>query len=215
MAYPSTAELVAESSVSELTSLTSGEQDQLRRASIAAIEEFTGQRFELEADVTRNVDGTGTKSLYLPKRLESLAVLTVTGSGLTASDVTLSENHDKLTVRADAGIGNYYERVMREFDGNLPLRFAFGTGTVQITGDWGWPDCPQDVFDALRIDMEDQALSDANALSDTIRSARALGLRDISQGNLSAAIDYVPSVSAKVQRLLLPYIWLGPVGAVI
>lgn len=215
MAYPSADDLVVATNIDELINLTPEEQDQLRRASIAAVEEFTNQSFVPLADTELTVDGTGTKTLFLPKRLETLTELTVTGSGLTATDVNLASNGDKITVSAMAGIGNYYEKVMRDFDGNRPLRFTYGVGTVQILGDWGWADCPQDVADAILLDMEDQALADANQLSDTIRAARVLGLRDISQGNLRAAIDFTPALSRQVQRLLLPYIWIGQVGSTV
>jgi hypothetical protein len=215
MSYPAADDLVILSNIDELINLEPEEQEQLRRSSIAAVEEYTNQSFEALEDAELAVDGTGTKTLFLPKRLETLSELTVSGSGLTATDVILPASKDRLIVSAAAGIGNYYEKVMRDFDGNQPLRFTYGVGTVQISGDWGWDECPQDVADAILLDMEDQALADANQLSDTIRAARVLGLRDISQGNLRAAIDFTPSLSIQAQRLLLPYIWIGQVGATV
>jgi hypothetical protein len=215
MAYPTAADLVAESNVDELTGLTLPEQEQLWRSSISAVEEFTGQAFLLESGETKYIDGPGGRTLFLPKRLDSLTDLSVTGSGLSLDDVYLSEKHDQLIVLPTAGIGNYYEQALRDLDGNLPLNFRFGVGTVQVTGDWGWSVVPETVRDAIRIDMEDQALADANALSDTVRSVRALGLRDISQGNLAAGIGLSSGISLRAQRLLAPYVWLGPIGVVV
>ena len=63
------------------------------------------------------------------------------------------------------------------------------------------------------MDMEDTALADANDLAPTIRAYRELGLRGISQGNLNASFGSVPGLSPRVVRLLTPYTWLGPQGA--
>lgn len=215
MAYPTLAELVDASSVDALINSSDEDAAVLRRSAINEIELYTNQKFELEAAATKLLDGTGGRNLVLPKRLAALTTLTVSGSALTAADVVLNADYSILTVPPLAGINGYYEQAMRELEGHPSFAFTFGSHTVTVTGDWGWATPPQDVIDAIRLDMEDQALADANSLSDTVRSYRGLGMLDVAQGNLRATVTGAPSLSARVIRLIAPYIWEGPVGALV
>jgi hypothetical protein len=212
--YPSTEELVEISTVQALTSLTPDQQDSLRAASIAAIETYCNQSFELEMNRTIALDGNGSDVLYLPRRLERLTAMTVNLSGLEVGDVTVSPEHDRLIVRTTALTPTYYTQAIRALDGHLPLRFVHGTENVILTGDWGWARFPEPVKVALRKDMEETALADSMALSETIRSYRKLGINDISQGDLRASIGATPTLSDQVIALLRPFVWEGRVGAV-
>lgn len=212
--YPSAEELVAASSVDALTSLTDEEQQALRDASIAAIEEFCNQSFELELDATKYVDGPGTGVLYLPKRLVNLTAIDVPDSALALSDVALSATNDIISIRPDSIIGNYYTNVLRELNDHLPLNFVWGRQNITITGDWGWSSVPDAVKIAIRRDMEDTALADSQGLSETIRAYRKMGVRDISQGNLRATMSGALGLSPTTMLLLEPYVWMGPIGAV-
>lgn len=213
--YPTTTELAGASSLDALTSLPLDEQATLRLAAIYAVEEYTGQPFTYETGVTRFVDGTGHRKIYLPVRLEALTTLTVEDSALSEDDVVVTEKGDALVVNPDAGISNYYVRAMMEVQGWPSMTFVSGVENVTINGDWGWATFPEAVATALRLDMEDMALADTHTLSETIRAFRGLGLRDVSQGNLRADVSAAPALSPRVIRLLDPFVWSGPVGATV
>ena len=213
--YPSAGELVDDSDLTALTNLPFESQYALWLASKSAIEEYTGQTFEFEPDTLRAFDGTGDRSVYLPKRLEVITDLEVSYSSLGVADVDLHDDRNKLTVRSDAGIRNYYERAIVRIQDNPSLLFTSGVATVRVTGDWGWEEFPEAVREAMRLDMEDQALADTNALSESLRAYQKLGMRDVRQGNLTAAVTAVSGLSDRVRHLLDPYVWRGRVGAVL
>jgi hypothetical protein len=214
MGYPTASDLVGESQVPELTSLSTTQQNWLYEASVAAVEEYCGQKFDFQPGVTMTLDGSGTDTLYLPKRLEVFTDITVIDSGLETADMIIGPDNDTILVKRHAySLGNYYTRTLRDLSGALPLLFTWGPDTVTITGDWGWASFPDQVRTALRKDMEDTALADANMLSSTIRSYRKLGLRDIAQGNLRATIAGSPGLGDEVLMLLRPFIWRGAIGA--
>lgn len=213
--YPPLADVVAGSDVPALTNLPSEEQQELYNSSIVAVEEFCNQTFDYFPAIDKVLDGTGTDVLYLPQRLETVSELLVEGSGLEIGDVALSEEHDRLYVRAAATTPSYYTQAIRDIEGNPPLVFVFGTENIAISGDWGWFSVPANVLRAIRRDMEDTALADQNALSSSIRAFRKLGLRDISQGNLRADIAGAWGLSPEVMVLLTRYVWQGPVGITI
>ena len=123
--------------------------------------------------------------------------------------MVLSDDHSRLHRSPSVGIG-YYEQAMAEVSGE---QFPLGFGNVAIDGTWGWATIPENVITALRWDMEDTAVADANPLSGTVRAYRKLGLRNIAQGNLTADMTGTPSVSGRVAQLLRPYMWQGQVGA--
>jgi hypothetical protein len=210
--YPTVGELVEDSDVTELTSLSYDKQEALWHAAKIAVEEYVGQTFDFEPDTTKVFDGDGQRSIYLPKRLETLTTLEVAGSALVEGDVYLSDAHDRLHVNPDAGIGNYYERALMDIQGYPSLTFTAGDSTVSVTGDWGWSAFPAPVRDAMRFDMEEQALADANALSSTVHAVRRLGLGSIGQGGLRAELATPPAVSPRVAQRLLPYVWHGQGG---
>jgi hypothetical protein len=216
--YPTYQELVADSTVEALTSLDAAAQESLFLASKAAVEEFCGQTFDYQPATTYTLDGAGGTTVYLPRRLEALTDLVVDGSSLSAEDVIIGlPDQDKLSVRSDIGaIGNYYTKTLRQILSDTePTLFTYGVESVTITGDWGWATFPPPVGIAIRKDMEDQALADSSALNESIRAYRKLGLRDISQGNLRAAVGGAPGLSDEVVRLLMPYVWIGNLGAVV
>jgi hypothetical protein len=215
MSYPTAAELVNESSVAALTTLDSGDQEVLRQISIAAIETYCGQSFELLTDHTEVIDGTGGRVLYLPRRLLSVTEFIAEDSALEIDDIRITEDGARIQVNAELYTGNYYTRTLRELNDNQPMWFTYGTGTVTITGDWGWDNCPVAVRRALLRDMEDTALADSNALNESLRAYRKLGLSDVSQGNLRATMTATPTIAEDVAALLQPYIWMGEIGAVV
>jgi len=214
--YPTAAELVAESTIPALTSLSSAQQQELFAQSLAAVEEFCGQKFDYLPNTTMSLDGTGSDVLYLPKRLETLTDLNIEGSALSIGDVLLEEPFDRLVVRAHpSGQRNYYEQALADFEGNLPYSFTYDEENIVLTGDWGWSQVPGPVRTAIRKDMEDTALADTNLLNQTIRAYRKFGMRDISQGNLRASFAFAPGLGDDVINMLQPYIWIGQVGTVI
>lgn len=218
MAYPTTAALVAASSAADLTSLTAEQQDALRLASIAAVEEYCGQSF---APVSKTVTltGQGSEVLYLPERLATLDEVAVHGSTIDTAILALSDQRDRLYRSRTAGLG-YYEQALSEWErhneGLRPL-FPLGDGMVEVTGTWGWLDAdfPAAIGTAIRYDMEDTASADANLLTPTIAAFRKLGIRNISQGNLQADLSAAPGLTPRVTQLLTPYVWQGNVGALV
>lgn len=213
--YPSPAELVAESTLDALTSMPYEQQEVLYLAAKLAVEEYTGQVFDFEDNVTKVIDGRGGRTIYLPKRLESLTTLEISGSGLDQTQVVLSEAHDALHVSATAGFGNYYEQALWRIQGEPALEFTYGVGTVTITGDWGWADFPQAIRSAMRLDMEDQALADTNSLMETIRAFQKMGIRDASQGGLNFAVVASAGLSDRVRTLLDGYVFQGAIGVAV
>src|SRR5262245_37706072 len=219
MAYPSRDDLVAASSQEALTSLSQEEQDDLRGLAIAAIEDFCGQSFTGE-DTTRTIDGTGGRTLPLDRRLAELTSISVQGSSIDASDLLLNERHDELSVSADASMGNWYTRAIRD---DVPPMFTGGAYTVEIEGIWGWLDTeiPDDdlatpVAQALRRDMEDQALAMATPLADSARALAKVRMPSMNEGPLSVRVEQglVP-LSSEVMQLLRSeggrFIW-HPIG---
>jgi hypothetical protein len=210
MAYPTTAALVAASSVTELTDLTGPQQDGLRSAAITAVENYTGQVFE-PVTGTKVIDGSGSRELYLPARLESFTAVGIKGVGIPITEFAISDQKHRLYF--SGAVGNYYEQAL--LDGSEPKDFTYEPGAIAITGIWGWTTCPPAIVIALRYDMEDQALADANAISPTIGAWRKLGLSSISQGNLSATFaKHAPTLTSRVLRLVEPYAWAGEIGRV-
>jgi hypothetical protein len=214
--YPTAPELVAESNIPALTQLTPDQQQELYELSVSAIEEFCGQVFDFQQDATFLLDGPGSNVMYLPKRLERLDALYITNSALDVGDVTLSEKHDHLEVISGLGAGrNYYSWALLSFEVGVTFDFAYGLSNVQITGNWGWENFPTPVRTAIRTDMEDTALADTNLLNQTVRSYRKMGMRDISQGNLRAAVNFAPGLGDDVINMLQPYVWQGAIGVVV
>lgn len=210
MAYPTRSALVAASSVEELTSLTLEQQDALRTVAIAGVEFFTGQRFEPEIGQER-IDGHGGDELYLPRRVEVLTGVTVAGASIALGDVVLGPNGDRLHFRRDAGLG-YYEQAMASLHGADTRTFRSGPGTILVSGTFGWSECPAAVEQAIRLDMEEQAQADASKLAGITASARRMGLRELTQGNLRLSIGVAGGMSLRIQELLVPLQWKGPQG---
>ena len=215
--YPTTDALVAASTVDELTDLSADEQDALRIAAITAIEQHTRQVFEPRIE-TRIVNGTTHDVLRLPARLEAATAVLVHGTALDADAYRLdvTDNTGTLT-RISEHVGNYAVRALHDAMGYKPRRaWDYGTGGVSITGTWGWSVVPPAIVTALRLDMEDQAVADANGLASTVRAYAKLGLKNISQGNLRADFaDAPPSLSPRVMRLLDRYVWQAMPGRLV
>jgi len=223
--YPTTKELVDASSNAELKALGEAEQDALRAEAILAIEGHCRQSFTAEAGsasgsgdefTTLAIDGTGSRTLYLPRRLASLHDLSVAGAAIDAGDVELNDRHDRLSIIEEGGNTNWLAQAAAEYSERPRALFVAGAGTVQVTGVWGWADdeYPEAITTALRFDMEDRALANGHALADTVRSARALGLSSVNQGGLSIELGKgEPAVSTRVRRLLKGYRWSGAAGA--
>lgn len=203
MAYPTAEELIAQTTVDELTQLTGDQQDGLLTTAIVAIEDYCSQSFT-PVDEARVLDGTRKRKLYLPRRLDVLT--SVSSGGAVLSGVTLSADHDYIELSQMAGTG-YYEQAFAEVSGE---RFYGFDGKLTITGTWGWTEVPDAVKTALRMDMEEQALADANELSPTISAYRKLGVRALSQGNLRVTIGDEVILSPRVQRQLTRYVWSAP-----
>lgn len=224
MAYPTTAELVDASSVDELVELVPEQQDGLRTEAILAVEGHCNQSFTPEGTdddpVTKTIDSPGGRVLYLPKRLSSLSALAISGSAITTSDVALDDEHARLNVIDRRSGGSWLTRAEAEMEWP-DLSFPQGSGTAAVSGIWGWSDVEyaarlSGVSTALRYDMEDRALANAHALADTVRSAKALGLAGVSQGNLSLELDGRESgLSLRVQRLLTGLVWENAGGVLV
>jgi hypothetical protein len=221
--YPPLDALLAASSVTELTAALDQEQQaELRAAAIADVEDYCRQPFVAEGTeaepVAKLLDGAGGNTLWLPKRLAPGFELSITGSWLTASEVELSAERDRLSITSLGGGATWLTRELRRMQvGEAPAEFPTGPGLVTVTGAWGWSADEWNageldaVETAIRFAMEDQALADATQLAPTVRSARALGLSDVNQGGLSMALrDVEPGLSVRVQRKLTRLRWQVP-----
>lgn len=203
--YPSLADLLEDAS-DELAGLTASAQAMLRAEAIAGVERYCGQRF-LPRVGTLIVDGTGASELYLPERVEALTGVLVKGSDLDLSQVEVSEDGARLHFAA-VGTG-YYEQAMQSVAGRDSRTFRAGAGTVILTGTFGWATLPAEVERAIRVEMEEQAAADASALSGIVSSARRLGLKNVSQGNLRADIGDPSMLAPRAAALLSGYVWHG------
>lgn len=212
------AELVAASSESALTAGSVDQQDAWYTAAKAAVERFCGQTFDQFVG-QRILDGGDDKRLPLDRRLAELTGLELNAPGfftsLAVTDVALTEDHDCLYVLPDATTGgSWATKVLRE---GQPAVFPLGSGTVAITGVWGWTDAemPADLTNPVNVailrEMEDSAMAKAHGLSDTIRGAARLGLTTVVDGSLTATINRAPIVlSPESQQLLDGLVWNPP-----
>lgn len=218
MAYASRADLVAASTVAELTGASVAQQDGWYAEAKRAVEAFCGQRFDLVSEA-RTLDGNGALRLPLESRLATLSALTIDDVAIDLADVALTTRRDAIKMVRPRG-GNWVERALREWSGER-WGFSYGFANVVVTGDWGWTaaempataDAP--VGAAMRLDMEDQALAATHGLAKTVRAQARLGLDSVAEGPLSAQITRpeVP-LSVDAQYVLEPYIW-QPAPAVV
>ena len=100
------------------------------------INTYCGQEFDIKINKTLSLDGNGSKTLFLPVRIDSVASVVASASsvgGATVTNVTeLIEIHPE---------SNFF---IRTKDGQ---KFS-PDGTFAIRGDWGWGYVPQNVTDA-------------------------------------------------------------------
>jgi len=196
MGYPTAAELVADSRPPHRAVLEALDADQLaalHRVAIAGVEGFTRQAFTQEGTpedpVAKLCDGSGTDSLYLPKRLAEVTGVALDSLVMQPADYALEPSGRILRITSPLG-GSWVTRVRRDVTDPEPV-WDVGVLNVAVAGVWGWTDADWSsgeldrVRDAIRMDMEDQASADAHDLADTIQGAQALGLSSISQGNMS------------------------------
>lgn len=218
MGYAPRADLVAASTVSELTGATVAQQDGWHAEAKRAVEAFCGQRFDLVTEA-RTLDGNGALRLPLEWRLATLTALTIDGVAVALGDVALTERKDAIRFKRLVG-GNWLERALRDFSGD-PTGFLYGFANIVVTGEWGWtdaempPTAASPVGIAMRLDMEDQALAASHGLAKTVRAQARLGLDAVAEGPLSAQITRpeVP-LSVDAQYVLEPYVW-SPAPAVV
>lgn len=209
MGYPTRADLVAASAVDALTGADATAQDGFYAVAKRLVERFCNQRFDLEQNLTLSLDGNGGRRVSLPRRLATLDTLSVIGSSLDAQGVALSADHDALTIGGVGG-STWAERAIQD----APLRWPTGVGQIDVTGDWGWtdaempPTADSPVGIAMRLDMEDQALTASHGLAASLRAAARMGAPRIEEGPLTAEVDAPEELlSAEAQSVLEPYIW--------
>lgn len=211
--YPSREALIAASTVTELTDdLTEAQQDALREEAIDDIERFTGQQFVADTDDIV-LDGSGGRELYLPKRIDTLTGITVEGTSLDLTDVTVSADGKRLYFAAISD--NYAVQAMRDsaYDSRT---FRRGAGTVILEGTFGWASVPSDVVTAIRWEMEDRARAEATGLAGSVAAFRRLGMTEIAQGNLRGSLaTRAPALSPRTMDRLRDYVWTGPSGYVV
>jgi hypothetical protein len=195
--------------VQELLQLNTPEQDALRSAAISAIEAYCRQSFDTAgAEAPRLVDGNDLGTIYLPARLAEFTGISLGGHDVDAEGYKLNETRNRLSVREAGTWGTWADRLTMEMEGGPAKVFPIGSSNIEITGVWGWTDAEYTaelaaITTAIRWDMEDQARIEANKLSGTVRTARALGLSSVSQGSLTADLSRrEPGISARVKRLL-------------
>lgn len=211
MAYPAAAALQDASEVDALRQLSDADLADVYQLAIKSVERFCGQKFIAEAGV-RTFDGGGGRTLALPQRLATLTTLTVSGSSLLASDVALNERHSELAVLSTATGGNWVEQVLRE--DQRPL-FTAGVGTITIDGIWGWSDAELPANDlstpiaqAVRMDMEDQALLRSGPLAETTRTMAKARTDLVIEGPLRLSMkESIVPLSSEVQTLLDDFVW--------
>ena len=108
--YPTLDDLLAASggpAGDALDALKGAQQAALRAEAIAAVEAYANQSFPAEGTegdpLTLTLDGTGNRTLYLPRRLEQLVALQIDGNAPDLADVTLSAKGDRLSLAGTPG----------------------------------------------------------------------------------------------------------------
>lgn len=208
MAYPDTAALVDASDVPELLARSEAQQDADRALAILTVENYTGQRF-LPREGELVIDGSGARELYLPERAETLTDVVVKGTSIDLTDVILSAKGDRLHFLPWST--GYAVTAMREtaYDSRT---FRAGSGTVILTGTFGWSLVPDQVVQAIRAEMEAEALARTGPLAGIIGQARRLGMSSIAQGNLRATVGDPSEISPEAAKWLSDFVWWGPGG---
>lgn len=214
MAYPTRADLVGDSTVAELTTLSADDQDALYESAVNAVEDYTGQTFTAATEA-RLLDSKGGVRLYLPWRIETLTALEASGTAFSAIDVDISYKRDYLTLTPTAGISNYYLRALNDVMDFSSRTFPIGENKVSITGVWGWTTCPKAVALALRWDMEDMARAAATAGYGALAAYKAQGASKVRQDTLEVWFESGNNkigLPSRAVALLEPYVWLGDLG---
>jgi hypothetical protein len=100
------------------------------------INTYCGQDFDIRTSKTITLDGSGSKNLYLPVRLDELSTVTAiysAVSGTTEDDISeLVEVHPE---------SKFFIRTVEGGKFSKDAEFV-------ILGNWGWPYVPQNVTDA-------------------------------------------------------------------
>lgn len=212
--YPSVGALLAESTVDELTGLDAAALDTTRASAIRAIEAYCGQEF-VPFDGEMEARAEGRYEVYMPRRLRSITSITPYGGEAMELDAVRIEMEGKKIRFERSAVGRgYYSQALQEVSGG-DYATGFRVGTLLIDGEWGWATTPQGIERAIRFDMEDQALAEANQLSATTHAFRRMGLNAIGQGSLRAQLVTPPTLTPRVVREVEPYLWLGPGGRLV
>jgi hypothetical protein len=208
MPYPTAAEIVGQSAVPELTSLSAGQLEGLRAASISAVEGFTGQKFEPWTG-TLTVPASGGRELFLPRRIEEVTAVVLGSAHGDLTNFALSADGSSLMWTARST--HYAVRAMLLDDPWADARtFRTDVGHVSITGRWGWSQPPAEVMQALRIDMEEQAQADASGLAGSIAAYRRMGVTEVAQGNLRVGLGPLSHpLSLRAQSMLAHLVWVS------
>lgn len=209
--YPTREDLVAGSTVDELLASSSAQQDAYRALAILTVENYTGQVFlPFEGEIA--VDGSGGRELYLPRRVEALTDVVVQGTSIDLTDVTISDDGARLSFAPLST--SYAVAAMRET--SIDSRtFRTGAGTVILSGLFGWSLVPAAVTEAIRCEMEAEALAKTGPLSGVVGQARRLGLQNIAQGNLRAQVGDPSAISPDAARWLTGLVWRGLGGQLV
>lgn len=210
--YPTTEALVEASTNPALLAKTADQQDALRRIAITNVERFCGQSFT-PRDKTVRLDGSGGVELWLPERLEALSAISLKGTTIDLTDVSIADDGARIYF-APLSTG-YAVQAMREHGALDTRTFRSGPGVVTLTGRWGWTVVPDAVKEALRLEMEAEASGQASALAPIVASARRLGLKTIAQGNLRADVGDPSFITPESGRLLGGYVWTGGAGFIV
>jgi len=109
------------------------------------IHSYCGQKFESYPGLTLSVDGTGSRELHLPVKIESLTQVTA-----TYSDSTGSASSDETANIEKSPDSDFYIRWKSP-------SISFKTkGTYTISGNWGWLYVPDNVTQATELLIAEQ-----------------------------------------------------------
>jgi hypothetical protein len=214
MPYPTASEIADLSTNGAFLALDEDRQQLLVDSAISAIEEYTGQSFGDPFVGAIEVESVRGDALWLPRRIEVLESIAETGSDPMELDaIAITHDGARLKWRRNVvGLG-YYEQALYEVSGHdYPTRFP--EGFVTVTGIWGYSELPNSVLRAILYDVEDSVAADVNALTPSIEYARSMGLKSMSQGNLSFELfGERPHFSGRVAAVLDPLVFAGVGGS--
>ena len=166
----------------------------------ARVDDMLDDHFEAQNDVVLELDGSGTRRLYLPRRTRGVdAVKTRDEAGALTAETVVWRLHSSLDA---AGTAKAYPGAIYDWLDLIPTKMLStgwvwpeGPQTVQVTGDFGWSVPPAEIKRLVALLVWDQL----KVQGDVMRRAERLQTEDASY-NLAAVPPEVSDIMSRYRR---------------